>query len=83
MNIREINNGAPRWSAVVALGLPLAVVTVAMPLGFNFGYRKVTEFVTKNPKLFKILCGSFGFVGITVTIVVVSIVATVATKKSP
>ena len=82
MNIREINNSAPRWSAVVALGLPLAVVTVAMPLGFNFGYRKVTEFVTKNPKLFKILCGSFGLVGITVTIVVI-IVVIVTTQKKP
>ena len=73
MNIREINGGRPKWSAVVAFGLPLAVVTVALPLGFNYGYRKVTEFRTKSPKLFRILAwGSVIFVGILVVIVVIT-----------
>ncbi|KAI4208831.1 MAG: hypothetical protein LQ351_008160 [Letrouitia transgressa] len=81
MNIREINNGAPRWSAVVALGLPLAVVTVAMPLGFNFGYRKVTEFITKNPKSFRILLSSIIFLSIAVTIVIVIVVLLTTKKK--
>ena len=80
MNIREINNGAPRWSAVVALGLPLAVVTVALPLGFNYGYRKVTEFVTKNPKLFRILAwGSVIFV--TVAAVIFIVIALLVTRN--
>lgn len=75
MNIREINNGTPKWSTVVAFGLPLAVITVALPLGFNYGYRKVTEFHTKSPKLFKILAwGSAISVGIVVVIVIIAAV---------
>ncbi|KAL6721534.1 hypothetical protein ACLMJK_000638 [Lecanora helva] len=74
MNIKEINNSTPTWSAAVALGLPLAVVTVAMPLGFNFGYRKVTDFIIKNPKLFRILGGCVVFLVIAVIIIVVVIV---------
>ena len=75
MNIREINNGTPKWSAVVAFGLPLALVTVALPLGFNYGYRKVIEFHTKSPKLFRILAwGSPIVVSIVVVIAVITAV---------
>lgn len=51
MNIKEINDGSPNWSAVVAMGLPLAVVTVALPLGFGYGYRRGGEFAARNPRL--------------------------------
>ena len=77
MNIREINNSTPRWSAVVTLGLPLAVVTVALPLAFNFGYRKGTEFVAKNPRLFKTLTLLGGLLlGIVIIIIIISTIIT-------
>jgi hypothetical protein len=35
MNIHEINNGTPRWWAVVATGLPLVLLTILVPLFFD------------------------------------------------
>ena len=82
MNIKEINNSAPRWSAVVALGLPLAVVTVALPLGFNYGYRRVTEFVAENPKLFRILAWG-GAIFVIFAVIIGVIVTVIAVQKQP
>lgn len=50
MNIREINNATPKWSSVLAFGLPLAAVTVMMPLSFGYSYRKVSVFISRNQK---------------------------------
>ena len=82
MNIREINhdNNTPTWQAVVALGLPLSVVTVALPLGFNYGYRKVRESVTRNPKLFR----GFAWTGIVLTVlaIIAIVLSVIVTRKS-
>lgn len=78
MNIKEINGGRPKWSALVALGLPLAVVTVALPLGFGYGYRKSREFAAQNPRLFRGLKWAILFLGIVAVIIVVVVVVVVS-----
>ena len=79
MNIREINNGTPTWSAVVIFGLPLALVTVALPLGFGYVYRKVTQFAVRSPKLFRFLAwGVIGGGGIAIVIIIVILIPVVS-----
>lgn len=80
MNIKEISDGHPQWSAVVALGLPLAVVTVALPLGFNSGYRKLTEIATRRPKAFRIMGWSL-IAASTIAVVVTVVIAVLITHK--
>ena len=63
MNIKEINNSSPRWSAVLLLGIPMAAVTVAIPLGFNFWYRKILGIVQKRPMIFYRLIVGLPFFG--------------------
>ena len=75
MNIEEINGGTPRWTAVVAFGLPLALVTVALPLGFSYGYRRSSRFATQRPRLFKgLVLGGSLLIGTAVFVIIALVV---------
>ena len=81
MNIKEINDGAPKWTAVVALGLPLAVLTVAIPLAFNFRYRKVKEYINRRPRFVTRVTLGLGIVGVVGTVVTVVILLKTGQNK--
>lgn len=53
MNIKEINNGTPKWWAVVAVGLPLVLITIVVPLSFDFVFSKLLLIV--RSRLFRML----------------------------
>jgi hypothetical protein len=76
MDIREIYTKPPKWYTVVALGLPLVVVTVAMPLGFNSIYRQIQKFAGYRPRLFPKLLWIAGalFLATIVILVVVLVI---------
>ena len=70
MNIKEINEGIPSWSVVLALGFPLAFLIVALPLIFNFRYRKITEYINQRRIFFRIAVWVIGIVGLVIAIVI-------------
>ena len=82
MNIREINNATPKWSSVLAFGLPLAAVTVMMPLSFGYSYRKVSVFIRRNQKFsrkFVVLGGPV--LGVTAILVAVNLTVFFVSRK--
>jgi hypothetical protein len=76
MDIREISTKPPKWYTVVALGLPLVVVTVAMPLGFGVTYRQIQRFAGYRPRLFTKLLWIAGalVLAVIVTLVIILVV---------
>ena len=74
MQIRQISRNYPQWYTAVALGLPLVVVTVAMPLGFDVIYRQIQRFAGYRPRLFPKLLwigGALILAAILITVIVI------------
>lgn len=81
MNIEEINGGTPRWTAVVAIGLPLALVTVALPLGFSYEYRRIAQLATRMLRLFKgLVLGGSLLIGTAVSVIIAIVVVLLVVK---
>lgn len=53
MNIKEIIDYKPKWWVLIALGLPLALITVALPLQFDAITRQIRQFAGSRPTAFK------------------------------
>ncbi|KAK7901038.1 hypothetical protein LTR67_003324 [Exophiala xenobiotica] len=63
MNIKEINDGTPRWWAVVAVGLPLVLLTIVVPLFFDSFYQaSVTAAQSRTFKAAAFICGAIIFI---------------------
>ncbi|KAK5467496.1 hypothetical protein LTS15_000469 [Exophiala xenobiotica] len=63
MNIKEINDGTPRWWAVVAVGLPLVLLTIVVPLFFDSFYQaSVTAAQSRSFKATAFICGAVIFI---------------------
>ena len=82
MNIVEINPNSeqPSWKYVLILGLPLAVATVAFPLGFSYGYQRSLDFIARRPRTVRIFVWTVASFFIVSTIIVVVTVGVVSTK---
>ncbi|KAL9614165.1 MAG: hypothetical protein Q9167_001317 [Letrouitia subvulpina] len=77
MNIKEINNGTPNWKSVLEFGLPLALVTVAIPLSFGYGYRKVSVFLARHKKLSRRLFTWGSWVLFACIIILITLIASI------
>jgi hypothetical protein len=51
MNIKQINGGTTEWWVIVALGLALVFITIALPMSLDWLYRKFQTFVGARPEL--------------------------------
>lgn len=84
MNIKEINkDNGPTWWVLLALGLPLALVTVALPLGFDSINRRVRQYARSRPAAYRLaiwIIPIASVIAVLVTVVVV-VVAVEITKK--
>ena len=63
---------APKWWALVAIGLPLTVATILLPLSFDRLYRKVQDYAGIRPRRAKLLLWS-----VPVLVAIIVIVVTV------
>lgn len=76
MNIKEINgdgHSRPRWWVLIVLGLPLALVTVALPLCFDSINRSVHQYARVRPVTYK---RGIIIVPIVIIVIIIAVVVT-------